>query len=551
MNVLAVDLRHYWPTVLRLLAIALLIAVEAEAVEIALRRFFDGSNYQTSFWAPAWNYRPYFLAFFILFVPVLVVAMGARSRSHLYSLVQAADRYPWARILGLQILSYLVFAALTYLLSARYHELGSLRLAVIAAWGLASLATVSLSLLSIAPRHFWGDFGRRERLTLLASAVISIGTVGFVVVARHLSWIGDATFRMSEIILRWFYSDVRVNAQTHELGTAGFQVTIAKECSGYEGIVLVVVFLGLYLWVFRRDFRFPQTLFLFPIGILVIWAFNALRIATLIAIGTDLSPEVAVAGFHSNAGWIAFILVTFALIWAAHRVPVFAMTSAALPARAGPTIGNRTPASESEAQLVPFVVLLASTLLTSAFSAGFDWLYPVKVAATGAALWFFWRYYRFAQWPVTALPVLVGTLVFLGWVLLVPVSNEANTAFAEGLAAAPTLGAGTWLMFRFIGSAITVPFAEELAFRGYLLGRLSGAKPTTDGRVPFTWLSFVASSVAFGVFHDAWIAGTLAGMAYAYVRYHRGAVSDAIVAHMTTNTLLSAYVMLTQQWSYW
>ena len=552
MNEIAVSLRQNWPTLLRILAILLLLGLEAEAVEIGLRRFFDGSNYKASFWAPAWNYRAYFLVFLVLFVPALIILMGRRARPYLPRLVQAAHGYRWPPILAIQVVSYTGFVILTYLLSARYEDLGILTFAVIAGWLAATVATLALSLLALAPKGFWIDFARGERITLLAAAAVSIGTTSFVFAIRNLTWLGDVTFRFSETLLRLFYTDIHSNAQTHALGTSGFQVLIAKECSGYEGIVLVVVFLSLYLWVFRRDFRFPQTLIVFPIGILVIWTFNALRIAALIAIGTSFSPEIAVAGFHSNAGWIAFICVSVALIWAAHRVPFFAATTdSRLTTRASIPSVNRGQASELEALLVPFVVLLASTLVTSALTAGFDWLYPLKVLATGAALWFFWRCYQFEQRSLTAEPFLVGALTFLGWILLVPASDEASTAFAIGLAAAPTAGASIWLVFRFIGSAITVPFAEELAFRGYLLSRLTGTRPTPGGTVPFTWVSFVVSSLAFGVFHDAWIAGTLAGMAYAYARYRRGAISDAIVAHMTTNALLSGYVLLTQQWSYW
>ena len=93
--------------------------------------------------------------------------------------------------------------------------------------------------------------------------------------------------------------------------------------------------------------------------------------------------------------------------------------------------------------------------------------------------------------------------------------------------------------------------ASEEVFRGYLLARLAGKVPTIDQPVPFTWLSFLVSSVLFGLLHDAWVAGVLAGMAYALARYRRGRLGDAVVAHMTTNLLLSLYAITTQHWSYW
>ena len=82
---------------------------------------------------------------------------------------------------------------------------------------------------------------------------------------------------------------------------------------------LITAFTAFYLWLFRKELRFPRALMLLPIGIVVIWCFNIIRITTLIAIGTSLSPEIAVTGFHSQAGWISFITVTLLLLWLAHR----------------------------------------------------------------------------------------------------------------------------------------------------------------------------------------------------------------------------------------
>ena len=353
----------------------------------------------------------------------------------------------------------------------------------------------------------------------------------------------DLTMRSAEGLLRLRYGDVVAVPETRILGTPGFQVEITDACAGYEGIALVTVFLALYLSVFRRDFRFPRVLAMFPVGILVIWAFNVLRIATLVVVGTELSPEVAVAGFHSNAGWIAFILVSFGLLAIVHRVPFFAAK--------GRTRRPAQPVRDADALLVPMVVLLAATLLTSAFSAGFDWLYPLKVIATAAALWAFRGSYRLAGCGVSAAPVAIGIGVFLLWLTLVPAPADASAAFGAHLQAMPAWAAGVWVMFRVLGSAITVPLAEELAFRGYLLARLGGNSPTLRGAVPFAWFPFVASSILFGLFHGDWLAGTAAGAAYAAARYWRGEIGDAVLAHMTTNALLSVFVLATQRWAYW
>jgi uncharacterized membrane protein (UPF0136 family) len=48
-----------------------------------------------------------------------------------------------------------------------------------------------------------------------------------------------------------------------------------------------------------------------------------------------------------------------------------------------------------------------------------------------------------------------------------------------------------------------------------------------------------------------WLAGTVAGMFYAWALYRRGRVGDAIIAHATTNALIAADVLILGNWSLW
>jgi CAAX prenyl protease-like protein len=83
---------------------------------------------------------------------------------------------------------------------------------------------------------------------------------------------------------------------------------------------------------------------------------------------------------------------------------------------------------------------------------------------------------------------------------------------------------------------------EELAFRGYLNRRLIAADFQSVPPTRFTWLSFAASSLLFGALHGAnWLPCCLAGMLFALALYHRGRLGDAITAHVTTNSLLALY----------
>ena len=86
-----------------------------------------------------------------------------------------------------------------------------------------------------------------------------------------------------------------------------------RSWSGYEGIGLFLVFLCAYLWMFRRTLRFPHALLLVPIGTVAVWVANAFRLTALILIGTWVSPDVALGGFHTYSGSLLFSAVAVSL----------------------------------------------------------------------------------------------------------------------------------------------------------------------------------------------------------------------------------------------
>jgi CAAX prenyl protease-like protein len=124
-------------------------------------------------------------------------------------------------------------------------------------------------------------------------------------------------------------------------------------------------------------------------------------------------------------------------------------------------------------------------------------------------------------------------------------------ALPDTLAGLPRVEAAGWLFCRVLGSVVTVPMAEELAFRGFLSRRLIAAdfQDVSPGRL--TGLSFLGSSLAFGLLHQRWVAGTLAGMLFALAYARRGRLADAVLAHATANALIAAWVLVTGDWSVW
>jgi len=275
------------------------------------------------------------------------------------------------------------------------------------------------------------------------------------------------------------------------------------------------------------------------------WLANVARIALLVAVGVWVSPTVAVQGFHSQAGWLAFNGISLGLVLASRRIRFFTRSDL------GPDEAEST--NPTAAYVIPLLAILATTMITGAFTAGFDRFYPLRVLAAAAALWYFRRYYAAMQWTWSWTAVAIGVATFVLWMALEPAATgtATETALGTGLA---RLGAGwgtAWLVFRVVGSVVTVPLAEELAFRGYLTRRLIAAEFQEVPLGRFTWLSFLVSSALFGALHGRWLAGMLAGMLYAIALYRRGSLADAVVAHATTNALIAGYVLTTGDWSLW
>ncbi len=328
------------------------------------------------------------------------------------------------------------------------------------------------------------------------------------------------------------------------VGTATYAVYVDRQCSGYEGIGLITVMLGFYFFTFRKSLRFPNALWLWVIGVVLIWLSNSVRIAALIGVGTWISPEIAEGGFHSAAGWLLFCTITLGLVAVSRQSGWFSRDAAPR--------GKGSFLTPEGAYLLPLLFLIAASLVTGLFSTDFDYLYPVRILAPLIPLWLFRRYYDDLRWSWSWVPIALGVAVLVIWVALEPAADpDADAIIPNALADMPRTAALAWLAARVLGSTIIVPIAEELAFRGYLLRRLIDADFTAVSPAKFTMFSFVVSSVAFGALHGRWLAGILAGMIYAAAQYKRGEISDAIVAHAVTNGLLAAYVLASGAWHFW
>jgi exosortase E/protease (VPEID-CTERM system) len=407
-------------------------------------------------------------------------------------------------------------------------------------WRMICLPVYATWAFAVLPPLFWYRWFTRGRRAFLMGIALGVAADSLAALTQLLYWpLQRSTFEIVHMLLRLSGRTVVAVPDQLIIGTQSFSIQIWPACSGLEGIGLICGFLAVYLWFFRHQLRFPQSLLLLPFGIVISWLMNAVRITALILIG-QLSAPAAVEGFHSIAGWLFFNFVACGLVWSSWYFDLFAKVSCQSDSAPNP----------AAVYLVPFLALIASSMITQAFSTRSIVLYPIRVVAVIAALWVYRHDLARLEWRPSFSAVGLGVLAFVLWTALAHRNSAFDITSRTAFSNLTSFSAG-WIAFRLLGSIITVPLAEELAFRGYLIRKLVNPEFFSPEASKFTWIAFLGSSVLFGLLHDQWLLGTIAGMIFAWAFYRRRRVCDAVMAHATTNALLSVYVLATGTWSLW
>jgi exosortase E/protease (VPEID-CTERM system) len=383
-----------------------------------------------------------------------------------------------------------------------------------------------------------------------------------------------ATFASVQELLHYIVPEASADAATFTIATPHYSMEIAPSCSGMEGLGLILAFTSIWLWYSRKECRFPQVLLLIPCGLVCIWVLNVVRLCALFLIGNAGSPEVADVGSHSRFGWIAFTAVALAFSMASQKLswirkaPSSVSSAPAQAQSAGLETAGSIPeqfsgrSGESPAirpYLIPFLAILAATTVSRAASGYFDRFYPVRFFVAAAVLCYFWPELKKLNWRCGWSAPATGAAVFLVWIAPSWWAHQhAASRLGADLAALSPAARWAWITFRVAAAVLTVPIAEELAFRGYLARRFISRD--FDG-VPFTSLtasSVGLSSAAFGLMHMQnlmdWqhlLVGILAGLAYALLLRWRGRMGDAVVAHAVSNLLLATWVLSLGDWAQW
>jgi uncharacterized protein len=205
-----------------------------------------------------------------------------------------------------------------------------------------------------------------------------------------------------------------------------------------------------------------------------------------------------------------------------------------------------------------FLRLLADKGLISFSAHSLYYLYPLKTFSVAAVLLLFLPRCQeitlrdLADFGRTTVSILVGLLVFILWINM----DWQFGTIGKLQGFNPTLLSDSFsrnamTLVRLAGAAIVVPIMEELFWRSFLLRYIIDHD---FAKVPigrFTCLSFLISAALFGMEHNLFLAGVMAGIAYNLLLYYTRSISQCIVAHAVTNLALGIYVIHTGKWYFW
>lgn len=476
---------------------------------------------------------------------------GERLRSEAWRLLAiSAEHKLHARTLISHLISFAVFSGFALLVFEKTPL--AERAPVLATSALfASLSLWLLSAASLfAPLRTLRQLALAHRTPLLLAALLGVGAWFLGQYGSSELWnpLRRMTLALSRRMLALVTSsEVIVREEDFVFGFRHFLVQVSPACSGFEGIGSSFGFLGVWVYLFRERLRFPAAFALPLIGALVCWFANAFRIAALAWIGAEISPGLAVEGFHSIAGMLLFCGIALATAALAQRSRFFARDLREESHR-------HLRLDATTAYLSPLLLLVLCGIVLGAFTRGFDVLHPLRPALV-LGLVFLIRHRLPRLLPSRFCSATGWGLVAAGlWLIVVRLESGPATEMIvqSEWAALPAGAAAFWFIARATSTIVVAPLAEELAFRGYLLRRLAGSK--SFERVSFAALplfAWIGSSLLFGLSHSHWIAGSLCGAVFALAQRRGQSVGDAVWAHATCNAVLVALALQTDRWSLW
>lgn len=186
------------------------------------------------------------------------------------------------------------------------------------------------------------------------------------------------------------------------------------------------------------------------------------------------------------------------------------------------------------------------------------YIYPVKAMSVGVLLMILRKSYSELRWAdlktpaATVAGTVIGSTVFILWINMTwPWATFGKLNGFDPTSVPENLTRSLLIIFRIFGASVVVPTMEEIFWRSWLLRYIIAQDFQSIEIGRFTLPSFFIGTVMFGLEHNLWLAGIMAGAFYTILLYRTKSLAQCIVAHAITNLLLGIYVLNTGKWYFW
>lgn len=205
----------------------------------------------------------------------------------------------------------------------------------------------------------------------------------------------------------------------------------------------------------------------------------------------------------------------------------------------------------SDTIVVPIVVRVAPFAAFIFLLAAFPQWPLLRGGVAALLLALFWRSYvelRGVRLParVLAASIVLGVAVFIAWIAL---DNGGGAGFrpltAEGAIEWPVA------MARFAILVAVVPVMEELFWRSFLMRWIDARDFLALDARRISRMALILSSALFAAEHSTWVAGLIAGLAFAGLYIKTNNLWAPVVAHSVTNAILGIWILATGSWHLW
>ena len=224
---------------------------------------------------------------------------------------------------------------------------------------------------------------------------------------------------------------------------------------------------------------------------------------------------------------------------------------------------SSAPTSDSRATfayVAPFVAFVAVMAIERMLPLPAQWLYPIRFAIVlGLIVGVSWPYLKFRpSFPLASTVMGLGVFVIWvapdvlfhyrdTWLFHNSITGSATSSLPPGLK-----NNAAFIALRCLSSFGLVPILEELFWRGWMMRWLIDKEFLKVPLGTYAPSAFWIVAVLFASEHGPyWEVGLVAGIAYNWWMIRTKNLADCMLAHSVTNAVLSAYVLLTDQWQYW